>query len=211
MNKTGTACLRTLAVTKLVILSALLMTPILLRPVYCNQIQPTETSALSDRDLLNLFGSKNPENSHGAVVEILKRGEHMLPLLLKVKGNENFFYGYGLGHRDSAFLFPMPTGNAKADESRVLTLEVASLYLICSIYYQSLEFSQGPYLTDGTPVKMQRFNTPRRVSSAWRSVEQWYERVRIDGLQTVRSRKDSPLQTSGVHFWGTAEKSDAPN
>lgn len=76
----------------------------------------------------------------------------------------------GLGHRDSSFLLPLPTGNAKGDESRVITVEVAALYLISAVFYDSLEFAQAPYLTDGSSVKMNRFNTPSRVSEAWRAV-----------------------------------------
>lgn len=209
MDETGSACVRKLATTKLLIVSAILMISMLNSPVYCNQIQnriqSMETSSLSDQNLLNAFGSSNPETSHDAIVEIKRRGERMLPFLLKYKGNKNFLYGYGLGYPNSAFLRPIPTGNAKADESRVITLEVAALYLICSVYYDSLEFAQAPYLTDGSAVKMQRFNTPPRVALAWRAVEQWYERVRAEGLEPVRSRKDSPLRASGLRFWATSE------
>lgn len=48
------------------------------------------------------------------------------------------------------------------DESRVLTIEVAALYLIYAIFYESLEFAQAAYLSDDTPVKEHRFNTVAR-------------------------------------------------
>jgi len=209
MDRTGSACIKQFAATKLLLISAILMIGVLHRPVYCshlqNQIKPMEISSLSDEDLLHAFGSSNMETSHDAVMEIKKRGERMLPMLMKYKGNRNYFYGYGLGHHNSAFLIPNPTGNARADEGRVITLEVAALYLICSIYYDSLEFAQAAYLTDGSVIKQHRFNTRPRVAAAWRAVEPWYQRVRADGLEAVRSKKDSPLPTSGVRFWATSE------
>lgn len=186
------------ALTKLLIVSAILIMVGLTSSVHCYQGQ-------SDEELLKAFGSSDKQTSHDAVVEIKKRGERMLPSLMKYKGNRNYFYGYGLGHHNSAFLIPNPTGNAKADEGRVITLEVAALYLICGIYYDTLEFAQAAYLTDGSEVKMQRFNTRSRVAAAWRAVESWYQRVKADGLEAVRSKKDSPLPISGVRFWATSE------
>ena len=209
MNRTDSACIRQFALPKRLIIAAMLMMGMGNMPIYSNQLQTQiktmEISSLSDEDLLNAFGSNSKETSHDAVVEIKKRGERMLPSLMKYKGNRNYFYGYGLGHHNSSFLIPNPTGNAKADEGRVITLEVAALYLVCSIYYDSLEFAQAAYLTDGSVVKMQKFNTPRRVAAAWRAVEQWYQRVKAEGLEAVRSKKDPPLPTSGVRFWATSE------
>jgi len=119
-------------------------------------LQKTEGQLMSNQELLAAFESSKKEQSHQAIIDIVKRGEVMIPLLLQCKGNKNFFYGYGLGHRNSSFLLPLPTGNRKADEGRVITLEVGALYLISAIFYESLEFAQAPYLTDGSPVKIQK-------------------------------------------------------
>ena len=173
--------------------------------LYCQTVQKAEVSSASDQELIAALASTDKESSHDAVVEIMRRGERMLPLLLKCKGNKKYFYGAGLGHRYSATLIPLPTGNAKADESRVITVEVAALYLISAIFYDSLEFAQAPYLADGSRVKMNRFNTRARVSEAWRSVERWNERLQVEGLRVLREKKDAPLQTSKAQFWGTSE------
>lgn len=167
--------------------------------------QTVEISSLSDQDLVTAIGSNNDDRAHAAVIEIVNRGERIIPLLMKCKGNKKFYYGYGLGDRNSAFLLPLPTGNPKEDYARAITIEVAALYLISAIYYQSLEFAQAPYLTDGSRVKMQRFNTTSRVAKAWRAVEEWYPRVKSDGLAKLREQKRSPLGKSSVHFWATSD------
>ena len=195
---------RLLRLTTIALLRISLFT-MLSASVYCLPVQKIEVSALSDQELIAALAATDKENSHDAVVEIMRRGERMLPSLLKCKGNKKYFYGAGLGHRYSATLIPLPTGNAKADESRVITVEVAALYLISAIFYDSLEFAQAPYLADGSRVKMNRFNTRARVSEAWRSVEQWYARVQTAGMRLLREKKDDPLRTSKVHFWGTSE------
>ena len=165
-------------------------------------LQSTDTSAMSDPELMSAFASTDKETAHQAVVEVMKRGERLIPLLMQRKGDKRPFWGYGLGDPNSAFLRPLPSGNAKRDESRVLTIEVAALYLISAIFYESLEFAQAAYLTDDTPVKEHRFNTVARVSAAWRSVEPWSERLKTEGLKALRSRKDSPLGASKTRFWG---------
>lgn len=172
---------------------------------FAYDVHTTEISSLSDQDLVTAIGSNNDDRAHAAVIEIVNRGERIIPLLMKCKGNKRFYYGYGLGDRNSAFLLPLPTGNPKEDYARAITIEVAALYLISAIYYQSLEFAQAPYLTDGSRVKMQRFNTTSRVAKAWRAVEEWYPRVKSDGLAKLREQKQSPLGKAGVHFWATSE------
>ena len=158
--------------------------------------------ALTDAELVATFQSKDAEKSYSAVREIMRRSDTMIPLLLQCKGNKKPFYGYGLGDRNSAFLMPLPTGNTKRDKDRIITIEVAALYMISAIFYYDLEFAQAPYLADDTPIKEHRFNTVERVSAAWQTVDAWYERVKTNGIATLRSKKDSPLRSGKVHFWG---------
>jgi hypothetical protein len=158
----------------------------------------------SDNDIIAALASKDEEKAHYAVVGVMKRGERMIPLLVQCKGNKQFFYGYGLGDKSSAFTTPAPTGTKKLDDGSVITIEVAALYLISAIYYETLEFAQAPYLTDGTPVQWQKFNTSERVSKAWDSVEAWMKAFKSGGIESLRSRQQSPLTGSKVHFWGSS-------
>ena len=157
------------------------------------------------QQLLKDLESTDQEEAHKAVIEIMRRGEVMLPALLELKGNKRGFYGYGLGHPNAAFLTPMPSGNRKRDDERVITVEVVALYLASGIYYGTLEFAQGALLTDETPTKMQRSNTRDRVAKAWSSLESWSKRWNAEGLDVLRKKNDGPLKSPGVRFWGTPD------
>lgn len=160
----------------------------------------------SDDEVIAALASRDREEAYRAVEETVKRGERMIPLLLRHKGDRKFFYGYGLGHRDSSFTTPDPASFKGPGDGSVITVEVAALYLISAIYYQTLEFAQAPYLTDGTPVKWQKFNTRKRVASAWASVENWVRLLDKDGLESLRARRHHPLKDSPARFWGTAQE-----
>jgi len=86
---------------------------------------------------------------------------------------------------------------------RTLTMEVAALYLICAVYHNTVEFAQSPYLSDlRLPAgKRDALNSPDLVSRAWQAVEEWKRGLDRTTIQQLRSRKDDPLQGSGVHFW----------
>src|SRR5262245_21418000 len=98
--------------------------------VYSAQVRTTDPARMTNEALVAALSSKNGTIAHGAVIEILKRGELMIPMLLECKGNKKAFYGYGLGDPNSAFLIPVSTGKTKDDRDRVITVEVAALYLI---------------------------------------------------------------------------------
>jgi hypothetical protein len=77
------------------------------------------------------------------------------------------------------------------------------MYLISAIYYETVEFAQAPYLTDGTPVEWDRFNTPERIGEAWDSVERWGKAFKREGLASLRAKRLSPLSGARVRFWGS--------
>jgi len=162
----------------------------------------TDSSLISksDSDLINELSLRR-----GAVHttdEILHRGVRMIPLLLKVKGDRRAAYT-ALGHHLSATPTRVAIDPAKVDPERELTMEVAALYLICAIYYNTTEFAQSPYLTDlRLPAgKRDGLNTRELVARAWESVEKWSRRLDGSTIQGLRARKDDPLNGSGVHFW----------
>lgn len=157
---------------------------------------------LKDEQVIAALSSQDAEAAHQAVEEIMKRGERMIPLLMVCKGNASFFYGPGLGHHSSSFLIRLPKGNEEVNDGSFVTIEVAALYLISAIYHRGLEFADAPYLTDGTPVEWQRFNTPQRVGRAWNAVEIWMCALKAEGLDSLRAKQQSPLSAADVHFWG---------
>jgi hypothetical protein len=156
---------------------------------------------LTDEQIIVALKSQNEDKAHQAVEEVMQRGERMIPLLLQTRGDSQAFYGYGLGNHSSAFAIPSPTGDKKLDEGRVITVEVAALYLISAIYHKTLEFAQAPYLTDGTSVEWQKFNIPKRVNAAWESVEKWARILKTEGLDSMRAKQCDPLKGSPVSFW----------
>jgi hypothetical protein len=172
--------------------------------VYCQVGNEQKTMQdRTDEQVIVALSSQDSGRSHQAVEEVMKRGERMIPLLMHSKGNTQAFYGYGLGNHSSAFLLPSPTGNKKLDEGSIITVEVAALYLISAIYHETLEFAEAPYLTDGTHVRQQKFNTRKRVAAAWASVEKWAQALKGERLESLRSIQRSPLKDSIVHFWGS--------
>lgn len=156
---------------------------------------------LKDQEVIAMLSNRSMESAHMAVEEIMRRGERMIPLLMGCKGNESFFYGYGLGHRSSSFVIPFPVKGSEINDGSFITVEVAALYLISSIYHNTTEFAEAPYLSDGKPVSWQRFNTPERVSEAWESTEKWLEMFTSEGIEALRSKNLSPLSRSKVRFW----------
>jgi hypothetical protein len=157
---------------------------------------------LKDEQVIAALSSQDAEVAHQAVEEVMKRGERMIPFLIGCRGNVNFFYGYGLGHHSSSFLIPLPKGNDVVNDGSFVTVEVAALYLISAIYHKTLEFADAPYLTDGTSVEWQRFNTTERVGRAWSGVEIWLRALKAEGLKCLRAKHKSPLSGIDVHFWG---------
>ena len=156
--------------------------------------------AKSDAEVINTLSISR---GHPPVVdEIVHRGERMIPLLLKLKGDQRPAYA-ALGHHLSATPTRIALTPADVEPGKTLTMEVAGLYLICAIYYDTVEFAQSPYLSDlRLPAsKRDALNSPELVARAWQSVEEWSRRLDRTTIKRLRSRKDDPLQGSGVHFW----------
>jgi hypothetical protein len=154
----------------------------------------------SDSELINALSSIR--ESTGVPEEILHRGARMIPLLLKVKGDQRPAYA-GLGHHLSATPTIVARNPSDVVPGKTLTMEVAALYLICAIYHNTVEFAQSPYLTDlKLPVgKRDALNSPELVARAWQSVEEWSKRLDRTTLEKLRSLKDDPLKGSDVAFW----------
>lgn len=154
----------------------------------------------SDAELINDLASVQ---SGGLADEVVKRGVKMIPLLAKLKGDTRPYLAGGLGHSLSGTATIYSTQNQDLDTGRVITMEVAAIYLICAIYHNDIEFAQSPYLTDLTsPVAKRRANnSPVLVTRAWRSVEAWINEFSTVGIERMRARKSEPLLGADLSFW----------
>lgn len=157
----------------------------------------------TDEQVIACLESRSQEMASAAVQETFIRGERMIPLLVRLKGKVRSFNGHGLGNPDASQVIFLPTGNKKIDKGRVITVEVAALYLISALYHGKLSFAQSALLTDlSMPVeKRTAFNSDVLVEKAWTSTVKWVERLKKDGLNTLRTNNIDPLVDSGVAFW----------
>jgi hypothetical protein len=100
------------------------------------------------------------------------------------------------------------TGDPKNDKKllklgKLVTMEVAALYLISAIYFESQRFSQSPYLTDLSLPQLEQkaANTSKLIDRAWRATEKWYRKLTELGIERLRAADDYPLKNSQVEFW----------
>lgn len=157
----------------------------------------------SDKQLLVDLESANPKTASQAAQEIFIRGERMIPLLLSLRSKDKNFVGSGLGNSQAAQITFIPLSKKKIDKGYLVTIEVASLYLISAIYHGNLSFAESPYLTDLSipPIDRKAFNSKVLINKAWLSVEAWAKELQREGLESMRSKKNTPLKNSGVAFW----------
>ena len=137
----------------------------------------------------------------GTSQEIVSRGKRMIPLLVKLEGDQRQYSASELGHHLSATA--VTSSDPYVKPGVTITVEVAALYLICAIYHDDLEFAQSPYLTDLTipAAKRKAINSPTLVARAWESADEWNKRLSSATIEDLRLRKDDPLRGSGVAFW----------
>jgi hypothetical protein len=193
-----------------IILHTALVSLVLMLTVYGqNNVSVTDTD-INDEELVKGLAAEDPREATKTAIEIFNRGERILPLLIKLKGNRVVFSGYCLGDPLAAMGTLGPHDDATSEEiksnvraGRYVTNEVVALYLISAIYYDNLAFAQVPYLTGNKRVKDYKYNTPNRIEKAWTATERWHKRLEKEGLEQLREEKEAPLSSSEVHFYGT--------
>jgi hypothetical protein len=166
-------------------------------------------SGVSDSDLVELISSPTWEERTAAAEEITKRGERMIPLLIRQKGDKRpLMGGFTSGGAGSATAISVPTGKERNDRilmkwGKYVTVEVASLYLITAIYHDGLNFAHSPYLTDYSlpDVKRREANTEKLIKRAWRSVESWAVLLNKEGMKALRAKEHAPLDDGNLGFW----------
>jgi hypothetical protein len=163
---------------------------------------------LTDSEIMEELAASNYKPADAAVDDILRRGVRMIPLLMKKKGDKRFFHGSLARSSGTSTLVFEPSGDPQKDkwwlkEGKFVTVEVAAIYLITAIYYDSLYISQGPYLTDTSlpETKRRAANTKKVIEKAWKATAEWYQRLIASDITTLRAAKDYPLRARDVRFW----------
>jgi hypothetical protein len=158
-----------------------------------------DVESMADDELISYLGSDKNREATQSAIEIFKRGERMIPLLMKLKGNKSNYNGFCLGDPKGAdHVFEI-----EIVEGSTVTVEVAALYLITAIHYNNLAFANVPYLTENKRITNFQYNALKRVKKAWKATEQWYEKLKKDGLEKLRKDNEFPLKSTKIHFLGT--------
>jgi hypothetical protein len=165
----------------------------------CRGSKKGDPTQFSDRDSATAIGSRSSEVTSRAVAEIVRRGDRMLPQLIRLRGCRNKFFGAGLGNPQSAQLIPAKTvGGLSA-----IPVEQAALYLISAIHRRSLSFAESPFLVDlALRPDARKASTSRHLNRrAWKAVLDWDRRTRGNGGYADSAIDDSPLKGAEVAFW----------
>lgn len=162
---------------------------------------------LSDEQVVEKIASQVRSEASQALNEAFKRGERIIPLLLKYRGERRFFFGDRLGKKKTGDfkLEPPDLTHVGSDETRIETTEIAALYLISSIYFGSLDFAHSALLFDTTiPEEQREFaNTQVLLDRAWKSTESWVLELKEKSFVILQCQeKRDPLYGSGVKFYG---------
>lgn len=170
--------------------------------------QKFDVTTMRNEDLVSNFESGTSEEITGSAIEIFKRGEKMIPLLIKLKGKDADYSGYCLGDPNEADGY----GEIPGIEGSRVTIEVASLYLINAIYFDNLAFANVPYITDRKQDKVRGFkgyrnyNTSKRIEKAWKSTGKWYQKLQEVGIKKLRKDDQRPFRSAKIYFVGTNSK-----
>ena len=163
-------------------------------------------AVVSDEQVIGQLASRNRAEADAAVGEIMHRGPQMIPLLLKQRGNRDFFPGTSLLNPRASILLPVPSEGMPLPESekdRVITVEAAALYLISAILAGELNFSRAPLLLDLDEPQGKRTiaNTPERLKRAFDAAEQWHRSGRAASTQKGRAAANDPLAASNLRWY----------
>lgn len=178
-------------------------------PVVAQEVSKTRSSnTKTDAQLIEALAAPKYEKADAAVDEIMRRGVRMIPLLIQKKGDQRFFRGWLARDPLSATGVAAPFKDPKKnkwliEEGKLVTVEVAALYLITAIYYDSLDIAHSPYLADFSLPEIERKmgNKKPLVERAWKATVEWSERLAASDIATLRAADDVPLWTSKVRFW----------
>lgn len=189
--------------------AALLLFACAARPARAEEAgQGPPASAATDAQVVERLAAAEPATVNAAVGEVMTRGERMIPLLMKLKGDRRYFAGTFSNNVESSTSMPGPSGDPKLrrwllESGKLVTVEVAALYLITAIYHGTLDIATSPYLTDLSlpEEKRRQANTKGVVRRAWKSTAEWRRRLDASGLAKLKAGDDYPLKSASVKFW----------
>lgn len=152
------------------------------------------------------LASADYQQSNQATEEIFNRGETMFDLLLNQQGNQKPFMGTLLGNPQSATVTVKPLPGfplSPSQQEKVVTVEVASLYLISAIYYQRLDFAQNPLLADLKlpPGERVAANKKEYITRAFQAVKEWVRKSKQFGMVWLRKQGEDPLKGVKLCWW----------
>jgi len=152
--------------------------------------------------VITMLQSSDSELVTQAVYEIMRRGEPMIPFLMRLKGDTKLFRGRELGDPRSSHSVPLEVVKNKVSRESVITNEVAALYLISAIYYGNRVFASC-WLADASLPRDERKpqNSPYLIAKAWEAMENWANELKKEKLDSLRTKKFYPLKNSGVTFF----------
>jgi len=140
-----------------------------------------------------------------AAARILEGGEQYIDQLLELQGRGEVYAGVLGNPRGSmAILVPLSGSSPTLEQrERVVTVEVAALYLLSSIHMGRMDFASSALLVDVGVQPERRFasNTSERVARGYVSAKVWADKVRQEGLHVLQRRKEDPLQHAHLAFW----------
>jgi len=170
--------------------------------------QSRNLQAVSDMKLMDKLASDHEEVADQAVQEVLRRGGSIITTLLARKGDKRFFYGTLARDENFVMEFHSPTKNAEVNnrllkEGKLVTVEVAAIYLVSAVYFDSLQIAQSPYLTDLSllPRDRRAANTDDVIAKAWNALDLWSEKFKSLGLEKLRESNNAPFADASVRFW----------
>jgi hypothetical protein len=163
----------------------------------------------TDAQLVERLAAPDTRTANAAIDEIMSRGERMIPLLMKLRGDRRYFNGsLSRGSEESSTSIPAPSSDPRTNRwllkrGKLLTVEAAALYLITAIYHGTLQFADSPYLTDLSlpEVERRQGNTTGLIKRAWKSTAAWHGRLSASGLAKLKAADDHPLKAASVRFW----------
>jgi hypothetical protein len=143
--------------------------------------------------------SANSGESTAELRALFEAGKSSIDRLILFRGNKRVFLGVGLGKATASCNMRYKDTQDNRRQGKIVTVEVAALYIICAIVAGDLEFASCPYLVDERLPEEEQLarNTSSTVNRAWKAVFAWRKSPDHHNL------RESPIKSAGLSFWGS--------
>jgi len=173
----------------------------------------SKMNKLTKEQLLRLFTSEETEECAQAIEYLFKQGVESFDFLLSMQGNKEPLWA-NLNHPLSGTMTVMGFPSrfyasgllpelSDENKEKVVTIEVASLYLISAIYHDKLIFAFNPLLADLNlpPNKRMAANKEEYLIRGFLSARKWVKKCQEVGLETLRQQDEDPLKNANLAWW----------